>query len=267
MLELSHGTTSVCSAKVRIGLSEKGLEWHSHPINLTEGEQHRPEYLRLNPKGVVPTLVDGGLVVVESSVILEYIDDLGTGPRLMPKNPQDSARARMWLARCIDVHAAINTMTFSTVGRSRIRAAKTPEEVEAAILRMPNPAARAKRRDLFNLGLESPHVDTAFFILRSLFHDMQTILDRGPWLLGTRYSLADVALVSYVDRLDRLGFSGLWDGNAPQVGRWLTASRERQSYKKGILDYAGDVETDKMRTAGAPFWPDVQYRWDKVLNL
>ena len=267
MLELYHGATSVCSSKVRIGLSEKNLSWESHPINLVKGEQTAADYLLLNPKGVVPTLVDGDLVVVESSVILEYIDSQGSGPKLMPDDPRDCARARVWLASCIDVHAAINAMTFSTVGRSRIRATKTPEEIEASIQRMPNPATRAKRRDLLNNGLDSPYVEDAFFSLRTLFDAMQAALDRGPWLLGTSYSLADVAIISYVDRLDRLGFSGIWENHTPMVGQWLTESRARPSYQVGITDYAGEPEADKMRSDGAIHWPDVQSKWQRFLVL
>lgn len=267
MLELYHGATSVCSSKVRIGLGEKGLDWKSHPINLAKGEQNTPDYLLLNPKGVVPTVVDGDLVVVEASVILEYFDSLGTGPRLMPEDPRDCARARVWLARCIDVHAAINTMTFSTVGRSRILASVTPEGSEASIQRMPNPAARAKRRDLLKNGLESPYVADAFFALRTLFDEMQKALERGPWLLGEDYSLADMALISYVDRLDRLEFSGLWDSRTSQVGRWLTASRARPSYQEGVGDYAGDADTDSMRAVGAMIWPGVQQKWERFLTL
>ncbi len=56
MLELYHGYTSVCAQKVRLTLAEKGLEWKSHVLNLN-GDQLDPAYLKLNPNGVVPTLV------------------------------------------------------------------------------------------------------------------------------------------------------------------------------------------------------------------
>ena len=83
MLKLYCGATSVCLSKVNIGLCEKGQDWESQPIDLAKREQNTPDYLLLNPKGVVPTVVCGDLVVVESSVILEYVESLGAGPRLM----------------------------------------------------------------------------------------------------------------------------------------------------------------------------------------
>ena len=60
MLKLYHGLASTCSKKVRMCLYEKGLEFESHLLNLQKFEQHNPAYLKLNPNGVVPTLVHDG---------------------------------------------------------------------------------------------------------------------------------------------------------------------------------------------------------------
>ena len=65
MLELYHHGSSVCAAKVRLTLAEKKLEWQGHYIDILKGEQFDPEYLRLNPKAVVPTLVHDGFVLQE----------------------------------------------------------------------------------------------------------------------------------------------------------------------------------------------------------
>ena len=69
MLTLYHGSTSVCAIKARITLEEKGLPWQSELLDLQRGDQHRPEYLRLNPNAVVPTLVHDGRVLIESTLI------------------------------------------------------------------------------------------------------------------------------------------------------------------------------------------------------
>lgn len=264
MLTLYHGDSSVCSSKVRIGLAEKGIEWESRPINLPKGEQNEPAYLKLNPNGVVPTLVDGDLVVVESSVILEYVDELRPENPLMPAERAERTMARIWLTRCIDIHAAINTMTFSTVYRQRMLAAKTPEEIEASIAKMANPATASKRRDVTANGLASVHVGAAFFTLWRMFDDMQQALARSQWLLGDGYSIADTALLSYVDRLDRLGFAGLWTNRTPEVGRWLAASKARPSYS-AISDYIDAADAEKMRQEGLQIWPQVEKTWDDFL--
>ena len=91
MLTLYHGLASTCSKKVRMCLAEKGLDWQSRLVNLQKFEQHDPDYLKLNPNGVVPTLVHDGRPITESTVIIEYIDD--TFPDC-PLKPEDTyARA------------------------------------------------------------------------------------------------------------------------------------------------------------------------------
>ena len=93
MIELYHTNMSVCSQKVRFALAEKKLRWEDHHINLQAGEQLRPEYLKLNPNAVVPTLVDNGTVIIESTVINEYLDDAYLEPSLRPAD--SIARSRM----------------------------------------------------------------------------------------------------------------------------------------------------------------------------
>ena len=67
MLKLYHGYLSVCAQKARLALAEKGLEWKSQIVNLQRGEQQTPDYLKLNPKGVIPTLIHDGQVIRESN--------------------------------------------------------------------------------------------------------------------------------------------------------------------------------------------------------
>ena len=76
MLELYHANHSTCSQKVRLCLAEKGLDFEGHLINLATKEQLDPEYLKLNPNGVVPSLVHDGVVIMDSSVICEYLDEV-----------------------------------------------------------------------------------------------------------------------------------------------------------------------------------------------
>ena len=65
-LTLYHFNNSVCSEKVRLVLNEKGVTaWESKEIDLFTGKQFDAEYLKLNPKAVVPTLVDDGRVLID----------------------------------------------------------------------------------------------------------------------------------------------------------------------------------------------------------
>src|SRR5713226_9686735 len=95
MLELYHSINSVCAQKVRIALAEKGLTAKDHLMTL-RGDQFDPAYLKLNPSGVVPTLIHDGQPVIESAVILYYIDEVFPEPPLMPKEPLGRAQVRLY---------------------------------------------------------------------------------------------------------------------------------------------------------------------------
>jgi glutathione S-transferase len=71
MLYLYQGSTSVCSVKVRIALEEKGLAFEGEVLDLQRGDHHRPDYAKLNPNEVVPTLVHDGKTLIESTLIIE----------------------------------------------------------------------------------------------------------------------------------------------------------------------------------------------------
>ncbi len=266
MLKLYNAGVSVCSVKVRLGLAEKGLDWTDVLLALQKGDQHAPEYLKLNPNGVVPTLVHDGMVVMESSVILEYIDTLGDQARLMPQDTSAEVTTRIWLLRCLSIHAAINTMTFATANRDKILANQTAEQIAASIAKMPNPAAAAKRRNLLDHGIDSDHVAGDFFTLKRMFDDMEEALSQTRYLTGDDYGLADVAVLAYVDRLDRLGMAGLWETWTPAVGAWLKAGQKRPSYERALDQYITAEETADTRAAGAQHWPAVKKRWDAFLD-
>jgi glutathione S-transferase len=97
MLKLFHANHSTCSQKVRVCLAEKGLEWESQIINLATNEHLSPEYLALNPNGVVPTLIHDGAVITDSGVICEYLEDVFPEVPLLPAEPVDRAKARSWI--------------------------------------------------------------------------------------------------------------------------------------------------------------------------
>jgi glutathione S-transferase len=73
-VELYHFWSLVCSVRCRMALEEKSVSWTSRYVDLFKFDQMRPEYLAINPRGVVPTLVHDGKPIRESSVINEYVD-------------------------------------------------------------------------------------------------------------------------------------------------------------------------------------------------
>ena len=84
MLQFYHHRTSCCAVKSRLCLNEKGLAYEGHVLDLRAGDQFRPDYLKLNPNALVPTLVHDGVPVIESTVINEYLDETFPDPPLKP---------------------------------------------------------------------------------------------------------------------------------------------------------------------------------------
>ena len=86
-IELYNAPQSTCSQKVRLTLTEKELSFKEHRLKLFRGDQLEPEYLKLNPNGAVPTLIHDGTPIIDSSVIMEYLDDVFPSPRLSSERP------------------------------------------------------------------------------------------------------------------------------------------------------------------------------------
>ncbi len=96
MLEFYHNAISTCSQKVRLVLAHKGLEFTSHVVDLLGGDQNAPEYVKLNPNHVVLTLVSEGAVLIEPSLINEYVNDAFPEPAMLPADPAARHAARLW---------------------------------------------------------------------------------------------------------------------------------------------------------------------------
>ena len=113
MLELYHNAFSSCSQKVRIVLGEKGLDWKSHVVDLQGGGQHDPEYVKLNPNHVVPTLVHDGRVLIESTLINEYLEDAFPEPSLRPTDAVARHAMRLFVKQIDEyVHPAAGVDEF-----------------------------------------------------------------------------------------------------------------------------------------------------------
>ena len=92
MLVLHHAWRSSASRRVRLCLAEKGLKFESVLVDLAKMEHHTPEYLKLNPNGVIPLLIlDDGHSLYESGTICEYLDETYPAPPLRPPHPSISS--------------------------------------------------------------------------------------------------------------------------------------------------------------------------------
>jgi glutathione S-transferase len=234
MLELYHSINSVCAQKVRIVLAEKGLEYREHLMTL-RGDQFDAGYMKLNPNAVVPTLVHDGRPVIESSVILYYLDEAFSEPPLMPADVHQRALVRQY-NKLIDeyVHNSCTILTFATAFRPWF-AGLSGEEIERKLAKSPSKQRTEYKRDVALHGLDSKYVKDALGHHEKLLKRMDAALQSGTWLAGGHFSLADAAVIPYILRLDLLRLRKLWEG-FPRIDAWYERMRARPSVKKELLD-------------------------------
>ena len=256
MLELYHSINSVCAQKVRIALEEKGLPTKDHIMTL-RGDQYEPAYLKLNPNGVVPTLIHDGAPITESSLILYYIDDAFPDPPLMPKQPRQRHRVRMY-NKLIDeyVHNSCTILTFATAFRPAFLQ-MTPEAWRAEIGKAPLKRRAEYKRSVIEHGLDSEFVAEALAHHRKLLSWMADSLKSGPYLAGESFSNADCAVVPYILRLELLKLGRMWD-RYPSVAEWWARTRTRSSIKAAIFDRMTEADAAPFKNLAPDPWPKVQ---------
>jgi glutathione S-transferase len=257
MLELYHSVNSVCAQKVRIVLAEKNLEYRDHLMTL-RGDQFDPAYMKLNPNGVVPTLVHDGQPVTESSVILYYLDEAFPHPPLMPEDLHQRALVRHF-NKVVDeyVHVSCMILTFATAFRPWF-AGLTGEQIEARLAKSPLKQRTEYKRDVALNGLDSKYAQDAVAHHEKLLKMMDAALEKHQWLAGG-FSLADAAVIPYILRLDLLRLKKFWE-RMPRIEAWYQRLRARPSVKKELLERM--TREDK-----APFEKLEPDPWPKVKEL
>jgi glutathione S-transferase len=255
MLKLYHGRTSVCSLKARLALAEKGVDWESQLLTL-RGDQFDPAYMKLNPNAAVPTLVHDGNVVIESTVIMHYVDDAFAGPALMPRDAVSRAKVHM-TTKLMDeyVHNSCTVLTFATVNRPNLLQMK-PEELEAELAKTPSRARAEVKRQVAAHGLDAPRAAEALHHHEMLLDRIDAAMDEGPFIAGAAYSLADIAAAPYVWRLDKLRLARMWD-KRPGVASWFDRIRQRPSFATAVDNWLTQAEHDRYSGFQPDPWPKV----------
>jgi glutathione S-transferase len=259
---LYHHGSSVCAAKVRVTLAEKNVPWKGVYVDILRGDQFDPTYMKLNPKAVVPTLVHDGKVIIESSVICEYLDEAFSDPPLKPAEPEQRASMRLW-TKAVDefLHPACAELTFASCHR-HIIARLSPEKFEEFLASTPPISVttdwHTRKKEIVRQGMAAPRIDRTFRLYDDYLQKIEDTLAHQRWLAGGTYSLADIAMVPYVNRLDMLGMSEMWVGSRPRLTEWFERMKSRPSFKPSLLDMCPPDLTNDLKTFGTQSWPDVK---------
>jgi glutathione S-transferase len=206
---------------------------------------------------VVPTLIDHGAAITESSVICEYLEDAYPETSLRPEDPVQRAAMRLWTMKPdAGLHRACGITSFAIAFRHQMLKLST-EDLERNLAAKPDPVVREHLRQTIALGIRAPQVEPALRTYDKVLSQMNHQLGTSAWLAGDRYSLADVALLPYVCRLEDLGLSWLWSGARGAIADWLQRCKGRPNYS-GIADYLDARYLQVMRTSGSALRGDIE---------
>ncbi len=218
---LFTGRNSICTQKVLITLFEKNLSWETKRVDLFKNEQYDAEYLKYNPKGVVPTLVNDGQVIVESTLICEYLDETFPVPALVPASPFERSQMRLW-SKHVDegLFEATREISFSAMFREKLRN-MSEEQRQVRFRNIGDPARTARFTSTYEHGIESPYVLYGIAAFEKLFRHMSEVLiEPREWLVGDTLSLGDINLMPFVARLEYLNLLDLFIADRESVRRW-----------------------------------------------
>jgi RNA polymerase-associated protein len=164
MMVLYSGTTCPFSQRCRFVLFEKGMDFEIKDVDLF----NKPEDINvMNPYGQVPILVERDLVLYESNIINEYIDERFPHPQLMPADPVMRARARLFLFN-FERELFIHVQTLENSNNQKA-------------------------------------VDKAKIMIRDRLTQLAPILLKSKYMLGDEFSMLDVAIAPLLWRLDHYG--------------------------------------------------------------
>jgi len=238
MLELYHFHLSVCSQKVRLCLAEKQLEWHGHHVDLMKFENTRVDYVAINPNGVVPTLVHDDRVVIESTVINEYLDDKFSECPLRPKDPWARAQMRTWIKLEDDTGLPnIGTLTLQRLIKPQLLR-RSEQAMERMVAEHPDAERARAHQMLVEHDIPDDVLGAAESKLATVLDRMEAALTEGRWLAGADYSLADIAWLPFIDRMTLLGMASMISAEArPALADWYARCRERPAYRTAVVEF------------------------------
>jgi glutathione S-transferase len=226
---LYNAPPSTCSQRVRFVLNAKELPFGEVKLDLLAGDQLRPDYLKLNPNGVVPTLDHDGSIVIDSSVIIEYLDEVAPQASFTPPDPVARARMRA-LMRFIDEMpaAAVRVPTFNLAFLPRFAAMSEEDFLAFAESK---PLRKEFMLAMGRTGFPAAEMQKALDRLRRTYERMDAEIEQsgGPWLMGEDITLADVAVMPALVRMADLGRAGDW-ADLPRVGRWFDLIRAHPAF-------------------------------------
>ncbi len=231
-LELYNFPASTCSLKVRICLAEKKLDWVDHKLSPSGTDHLTPKYLRMNPNGVVPTLLHDGFPILDSSAIIEYLDEVFPEVKLSPNDPKQRAKMRWWLRYLEEKPtSAVRYPTFQKILIKNFEHMSAKEFKNAAEMR---PLKTDFYTRMGRTGFSDRQIQSALDDIRQTVERIDTAIkdNGGPWIMGKNYSLTDICVGPLIDRMEDLGYEELWEKDLQFTTEWFKNLKARPAYEE-----------------------------------
>lgn len=227
MLTLYSFGPGANSLKPMLALYEKGLEFNHRLLDPRKFEHHEEWYKKLNPRGQVPALEDGGRIITESTVICEYLEDAHpTEVKLRPDDHYERAMMRIW-TKWVDEYFC---WCVSTIGWhrhvSKMVEGLSDAEFEEMVGKVPIPEQQLKWRRA-RQGFPQDMLDEEMRKIGVSVRKLDDHLADHEWLAGGMYSLADICNFAIANGMEA-GFGDLVNEyDTPHLVRWLRQIKER----------------------------------------
>ncbi|MDB3975745.1 glutathione S-transferase family protein [Gammaproteobacteria bacterium] len=239
-IHLLHFSNSSCSQKTRIFLNLKGIEWVSHPVNLATDENYSDWFLGINPRALVPVLVDDGEVHIESNDILKYLEKKFPEPSLIPNESIELISTL--LNEEDDLHIDMRNISFRFLFGNKARKKKTSSieklEEDSGTIQGKEDSHKIKEltffKDFNEEGITDEAVIQSVSKFKKLYDNFESNLSKQPYLLGVQISLLDIAWFIYTHRLFLSGYP--FNKLHPKVLEWYKHLLNKKEFSKEVKE-------------------------------
>lgn len=250
-MELYHFPGSLYSQQVKLVLAEKNLEWKSHLINLLTFENLQPVYIRINSKGVVPTLIHKDKIICDSVEIVHYLDREFPNPQLIPTASELQEKMTYWIN--LQENFPLREFIYANYkGIDGLVLRRSVQIKEKLIPRLTENHPDLKEqyqtkledvKEWNQIIRDKQNISQINVRVEALLDKLENRLSQSEWLCGSSYSLADIAWTSVLNSLEALKFIDRTEvTKRPYIGTYFERLKNRPSFKVAI-------QNDKISTA------------------
>ncbi len=229
--KLYNALQSTCSQRVRYTLHHKNIDFSMEILDLFSGDQLKPEYLSINPNGVVPALVHDSKKIIDSSVIIEYLEDINLNHNpLRPPEPENAAQMRAMIRYFDEVAGpSVRIPSYNMAFLPHFRGLS---EKDFIALAESKPLRKEFLLKMGRSGFSEKDMNDSMAKIAATCDRMEGWLvdSEGSYLLGNSITYADICIMPIIVRMQDLGRSDLWSSNT-KVIEWFELIQSSTIYE------------------------------------